>query len=226
VTFADRAVFVRIAGRFPIPATKAGVAFPSFAAHDDSVDGDRPFAPCPFAPRPTGPALIPEDVVMRWTIRLSLMLIVFAVGYGLGRVDTGRSSALIAQEAVSGPTEETARKIQTANDALKAALEGLKNESLYNPATKGMNVTAVLAGGVDAIDDLESGRGVDPETFAALYADLAVDEVAQHLAKDVEGRLTYKNKLVRIYPVSRLKRLNTQRAILAGEIQKPRAENP
>ncbi|MDZ4685807.1 MAG: hypothetical protein SH850_12130 [Planctomycetaceae bacterium] len=162
---------------------------------------------------------------MRWTIRLSLVLLVFGVGYGLGHLDTGRQSALRAQDAATGPTEETARKIQAANDALKAALEGLKNESLYNPATKGMNVYAVLSGGIDAIDDLESGRGVDPETFASLYSDMAVDEVAQHLAKDAEGRLTYKNKLVRIYPISRLKKMQTQRLIFAGEIQQKRGDN-
>lgn len=161
---------------------------------------------------------------MRWTVRVCAALAVLALGYGLGRLDSGRPGMLDAQDAVTGPTEETARKIQIASDALKAALEGLKNESLYNPATKGMNVYAVLNGGIDAIDDLESGRGVDPETFAALYCDLAVDEVAQHLAKDVEGRLTFKNKLVRIYPISRLKKQHTQRLILAGELQKPRSE--
>lgn len=159
---------------------------------------------------------------MRWTIRLGAALLVFAVGYGVGRLDTGRSGSLGAQDPSTGPSEETARKIQAANDSLKIALEALKNESLYNPATKGMNVYAVLSGGVDAIDDLESGRGVDPETFAGLYADLAVDEIAQHLAKDVEGRLTYKNKLVRIYPVSRLKKMQGQRLVLTGEIPKTR----
>ena len=162
---------------------------------------------------------------MRWTIRLSLALLVFAVGYGVGRLDTDRQSTLRAQDPVTGPSEEVARKIQIANDALKVAVEGLKNESLYNPATKGLNVYATLAGGLDAVDDLESGRGVDPETFAGLYADLAIDEVAQHLAKDSEGRLTYKNKLVRIYPISRLKKMHTQRQILAGEIQAKRTED-
>jgi hypothetical protein len=167
----------------------------------------------------------PKDFAMRWTIRLSLALLVFAVGYGVGRLDTDRQSTLRAQDPVTGPSEEVARKIQIANDALKVAVEGLKNESLYNPATKGLNVYATLAGGLDAVDDLESGRGVDPETFAGLYADLAIDEVAQHLAKDSEGRLTYKNKLVRIYPISRLKKMHTQRQILAGEIQAKRTED-
>jgi hypothetical protein len=156
---------------------------------------------------------------MRWTVRLSVMLGVLVCGYALGRLDSGQAVLLRAQEEAAGPTDETARKILAANDALRAAMDGLRNESRYNPATKGMNVYAILAGGMDAMDDLESGRGVDPETFAALYADLANDEVAPHLSKDAEGRLTYKNKLVRIYPISRLKRMHTQRLILAGEIQ-------
>ena len=74
------------------------------------------------------------------------------------------------------------------------------------------NSFLVSTGGGDAVADLESGRGVDPETFAALYADLATDEIAQHLAKDGEGRLTYKGKLVRIYPIARLKELFTKRS--------------
>ncbi|MCH7688590.1 MAG: hypothetical protein IH899_18235 [Planctomycetes bacterium] len=88
----------------------------------------------------------------------------------------------------------------------------LQQENVYNSATKGLNSFLVSTGGGDAVADLESGRGVDPETFAALYADLATDEVAQHLAKDEEGRLTYKGKLVRIYPIARLKELFTKRS--------------
>ncbi|OYW19063.1 MAG: hypothetical protein B7Z55_09565 [Planctomycetales bacterium 12-60-4] len=138
----------------------------------------------------------------------------------------GRHNALVtsgqvsAQDDSSGPSEESQRKIQAANDALKVAMEGLKAESLYNPATQGMNVYGVLSGGLDAIDDLEAGRGVDPETFAGLYAGLALDDVQQHLSKDAEGRLTYKNKLVRIYPITRLKRQHAKRLVLTGEVQK------
>ena len=39
------------------------------------------------------------------------------------------------------------------------------------------------------------------------------------LGYDAEGRLTYQNKVVRIYPVSRLKKLNAQRRVLIGEVK-------
>lgn len=160
---------------------------------------------------------------MRWYARLTMVVGVLSLGYVLGRLDAG-SALAIGQETPAGPSEEAARKVLAANEALKLAMDALKNESLYVPATRPMNVYGILSGGVNAIDDLEAGRGVDPETFAALYADQAIDEVAQHLSKDSEGRLTYKNKLIRIYPVSRLKKNMSQRQILSGEVQSKAAE--
>jgi hypothetical protein len=159
--------------------------------------------------------------VSRRLLQLCILGVVLTVGYVWGRWDgSDGPNSLAAQDPVAGPSEESQRKIQAANDALKVAMEGLKAESLYNPATQGMNVYGVLTGGIDAIDDLESGRGVDPETFAGLYSDLALDDVQQHLSKDAEGRLTYKNKLVRIYPITRLKRQHAKRMVLTGEVQK------
>ena len=58
--------------------------------------------------------------------------------------------------------------------------------------------------------------GVDPETFAALYAGLASPEVRQSLARDAQGRLTYKNKVIRMYPIARLKQAFLERDRLAG----------
>jgi len=140
-------------------------------------------------------------------------------------MDFNSGSAIRAQDAdMAGPSEETTKKIQLANDALKAATESLKNESLYVAATKPINVLGVLSGGINAVDDLESGRGVDPETFAALYADEATDDVKQHLGKDEDGRLTYKNKVVRIYPISRLKKMQAQRKVITGEAKAVRPE--
>jgi hypothetical protein len=146
-----------------------------------------------------------------------------AGGYLWGRLDATVRHTAFAQEPEAGPSEETAKKIQAANEALKGAVEALKNESRYTVATKSINVYGVMTGGLNAMDDLESGRGVDPETFAALYAGEANDEVAQHLSKDEEGRLTYKNRVIRIYPVSRLKKLSAQRLVLTGEAQLPSA---
>lgn len=157
---------------------------------------------------------------MSRTIAHGLALtIAIAIGYSWGRTEATSVGLVSAQEAQdAGPSSETQRKIQAANDALKVAMEGLKSETRYNPATKGMNVYAVLCGGLDAVDDLESGRGVDPDTFAALYAGQASDEVQPHIGQDADGRLTYKNKLVRLYPVTRLKRLAQQRMVFTGEI--------
>ena len=78
-------------------------------------------------------------------------------------------------------------------------MQVLSDEKRYVPAIQGLNAFATSAGGVDAVADLESGQGVDPETFAGLYAGQALAEVAEHLGRDAEGHLTYKNKIVRIY---------------------------
>jgi len=159
-------------------------------------------------------------------LRIGFVCGLLALGYVCGRVDALLTSPLTAQEQPALPSEETSKKILTANDALRGAMDALKNESRYVPATKSMNVFGIMVGGVNAVDDLESGGGVDPETFAALYAGDATDEIAQHLSKDEDGRLTYKNRPIRIYPVSRLKKLYGQRLILSGEVQAPKSARP
>lgn len=75
----------------------------------------------------------------------------------------------------------------------------------------GVNYFAASVGGVNAERDLEEGRGVDPETFAALYAELASPKVAQHLDYDEQGRMRYKKNVIRIYSRDRLKLLFQQR---------------
>jgi hypothetical protein len=149
--------------------------------------------------------------------KLLILGAILGTGYLWGRYDAVLISEVSAQDS-STPADETQRKIQAANDALKIAMEALKAESLYTPATRNMNVYGVLTGGLNAVDDLESGRGVDPETFADLYSGQASDEVLGHLGKDDQGRLTYKNKIVRLYPVSRLKRDYNKRLLMTGEV--------
>ncbi len=129
-----------------------------------------------------------------------------------------------AEAKAEGPqlSDETEGKIKAAAAALNAAMEALKQEQLYNPATKGLNTFAILSGRVETLKDLESGRGVDPETFAALYCDLATDEVAEKLGRDQENRLTYAGKVIKMYPVSRLRSLYASRAVFTGEeLSKP-----
>jgi hypothetical protein len=152
------------------------------------------------------------------------MLGVLMVGYLAGRWDAEPAAAK-AQEAAA-LSDDSAKRIQAVNDAMKAAAESLSAESRYVPATKSLNTYAILVGGLDVVADLESGRGVDPETFAALYAGDATDEVQQHLGKDENGQLTYKSNVVRLYSVSRLQRMLTQRKINTGELRANAAAAP
>lgn len=160
--------------------------------------------------------------------RLAFGAALVGLGYLLGSCSPFAPAR--AQDADSRPSEEAAKKITEANEKLKAAVETLKLESRYESATRHVNSYSVLVGGVNAKEDLESGHGVDPETFAALYT-AAYDlkklnikdesladwvEIAK-LDYDAEGRLTYDGKVVRIYSVSRLKKLRAQRLVLIGE---------
>jgi len=161
-----------------------------------------------------------------WLGGLALLM----VGYLLGSLRVLDPQRLLAQGAGAPPKldllDETQQKVRAAADALRAAADALTNEQKYQPATKGLNVFAILTGGRNVIDDLENGAIVDPETFAALYADLAVDQVAVHLGRDEENRLTYKGKVIKIYPVSVLQRQYVLRSSLTGEELTPSPVNP
>ena len=141
-----------------------------------------------------------------------------AVGYVLGMSAAFAPKPLRAQAAQveGGPSEESRKKLQEAFAAIKAAAETLEQENLYVPATTVLNVFSVTAGGLNAVQDLEDGRGVDPETFAALYAGEAKPEVKEHLDFDEQGRLTYKGKVIRIYPKQRMKRIFQERTRYMG----------
>lgn len=140
-----------------------------------------------------------------------------ALGYAVGVTGLGVPQTLRAQDQVAGPSEEATQQIRAAYQSLEAATLPLRQENRYAPATRGVNAFAVTVGGINAMEDLETNRGVDPETFAGLYAGMATDEVAEHLDRDEQGRLTYKNRVVRMYPISRLKKLFADRAIIAGD---------
>jgi hypothetical protein len=149
-------------------------------------------------------------LVSRGAVGLGLLL----AGYVLG--STGVLSPTWAQQ----PPEllpETVEKVKAAYNALSLAGSTLQQEKAYVPAMKGVNAFAILAGGLDAKQDLESGRGVDPETFAALYAGLASDDIKKDIDRDEQNRVTYKGKVVQMYPIVRLKQLFEARAKLTGE---------
>lgn len=123
-------------------------------------------------------------------------------------------AAAVQPGAVS---DDAQKKITAAFEALKAAREALEADSRYTSATSTMNVFGILSGGLNAVEDLESGRGVDPETFAALYADLGSEPVKTKLTKDDKGRLVYNGKLIQMYPISRLRKTFDARGALSGE---------
>jgi len=151
-------------------------------------------------------------------------LALVAVGYVLGStdlLDLNRSSAqapdlLDVDDAMQQVdiSDDTVKQLQTIHEYLSSAMESLRAEGKYVPATEDMNPYLILTGGGNAIDDLERGTGVDPLTFAGLYSGRAVREVEDELRRDEQGRLLYKNNLVRMYSVDRLqKRHDNMQAI-------------
>ena len=140
-----------------------------------------------------------------------------SAGIVLGAVAASPLGPVTAQEAAAPATdisEANAEKIKQASDALATAQVALEQDLLYKPAVQGLNAYAVLSGGVDAIEDLENGRGVDPITFAGIYAGREIDEVTPHLKRAANDRLTYKGKLVRMYPPERMKELVAKQAAI------------
>lgn len=117
-----------------------------------------------------------------------------------------------------------------------ADVEGFLTAIKFNrPAASTTNYFAVSVGGVDAIRDLEEGRGVDPGTLGALYAGYALPEVARHLNLKFErggkiridapdGRLRYKGTVVRMYSPMRLRELYALRKSLNDEDDRKRTK--
>lgn len=159
-----------------------------------------------------------EESLMSYSLKIAGAVCCLAMAFGAGVSWQQAAVPRIAaqDEQFEAPSDDTVKKIVVAYDSLRAAMEGLKQEQKYVPATKSLNPYGVIVGGLDVVADLESGRGVDPYTFAALYAGDATDEIATHLTKDDEGRLMYKNRVIRMYPISRFKKLEGQRISLTS----------
>ena len=168
---------------------------------------------------------------MRTTATITGSLVLLTIGYALGVSQILSPAVLLAQagkgktrgagdSAAAQPlTEESKTKIKAAADALKAAMDSLQAEGKYSEqqAVKGLNAFSILTGGNNSFKELESGGGVDPETFAALYAGLATDKVVVNLGRDAEGKLTYKGRVVRMYPISAIRAAYLRRAEVTGE---------
>lgn len=145
------------------------------------------------------------------------VLSIFGLGFLAGTMQWSAQSTAVAQFEDDGASEEVAKSITAAYSALQTVRSNLNQEGRYTPATKILNATALMAGGIDAMADLESGKGVDPETFGGLYAGQATDEVSIDLDTDENGRLTYKGKVIRMYSIERLKNFYKERLKFAGE---------
>jgi len=145
---------------------------------------------------------------------LSCLGLVFA-GYVFGSLQFDRPSLLRAEPQADSLPNAIRDKLRETDRILAETMQVLQDDKRYVPAIQGLNAFATSAGGVDAVADLESGQGVDPETFAGLYAGQALAEVAEHLGRDAEGHVTYKNKIVRIYSVTRMRQVFAARAEFA-----------
>ena len=108
-------------------------------------------------------------------------------------------------------SKETLEKIKSANDALIAAMEALKNEGKYAAASDIPNATLILSGGGNSLQDLENGLGVDPETYCLLYANLGAVEILDKLTTDDQGRLLYNNKVVKLLSPEKMKSVGARR---------------
>jgi len=152
---------------------------------------------------------------MRAIARSLFCLGFLLAGYFIGSLQLGRPSLLHAEQQAEPLPNVIRDRLRDTDRNLSETMQVLQDEKRYVPAIQGLNAFATSVGGVDAVADLESGQGVDPETFAGLYAGQALAEVAEHLARDAEGHMTYKNKIVRVYSSMRLRQLFSLRGEFA-----------
>jgi hypothetical protein len=133
------------------------------------------------------------------------------LGYLAGSAGLPLSGRVTAQD--KNPVDD---KIKIAHQALNEAADALKTENRYDAVTSGTNAFLVLAGGGNAREDLNGSNGVDPETFAALYADKAIPEIKDQLSFDDQKRLTFNGKVIQMYSKSRLSQVYAERLRLSG----------
>ena len=164
---------------------------------------------------------------MRAIARSLSCLGLLLAGYVVGSLQLTRPSFLQAEQQAEPLPNAIRDRLRDTDRNISETMQVLQDEKRYVPAIQGLNAFATSVGGVDAVADLESGQGVDPETFAGIYAGQALAEVAEHLARDGEGHMTYKNKIIRVYSSTRLRQLFAMRAefgpVGAAPIKRPSA---
>jgi hypothetical protein len=144
---------------------------------------------------------------MRWARQFVYCFALFTAGYAAAWLPVSGTATLRAQSRSDAGASPVQERVRDADRAMADAMQALQDEKAYVPVISGLNAFAVSVGGVDAVADLESGQGVDPETFAGLYAGQVLPDLADRFSRDAEGRLTYRNKVVRMYNAVRLKQL-------------------
>ena len=149
--------------------------------------------------------------------------VLFAAGYAVATFSGQSPRPLQAQQEGGTPySEDVLQAYHKAYKSVREVTNLFVAGGQSTSASGGLNFFAASVGGIDAEKDLEEGRGVDPETFAGLYADMATPKIAEHLDYDELGRLRYKKNVVRIYSRDRLKQLFDKRDQL--EIQSADSE--
>lgn len=147
---------------------------------------------------------------------LALSLAMWTVGYWCGQgAWPVASSQLTAQDGAAGLSDETSGKIKAAHESLKAAMDALQQDGKYEGISDTPNAYLILAGGGNAMEDLQSGQGVDPESFAALYSKAVKPEILDSLTTDDQGRVLYNDQLVRLYSRTRLEKMAAERTKLS-----------
>ncbi len=146
---------------------------------------------------------------------LAFGLGMLVLGYCCGSGALPGSATVTAQDVDASLSEETATKVLAAHESLKAAMDALMQDGKYEGLSDTPNAFLVLSGGGNAMEDLQSGQGVDPETFAALYARKVKPEVLDALTTDEQGRLLHNDQLVRLYSRTRLEKMFAERTKLS-----------
>jgi len=139
---------------------------------------------------------------------------VLSLGYLAGISGLFQSNHVTAQD--KAPATKPNIKLAAAFTALNEAAESLKADGQYETITQGTNAFLILSGGGSAKADLESGSGVDPETYGALYAGLVAPEIVDQITKDNNGRLLFNGQTIQMYSKSKLQRVYANRLKLAG----------
>ncbi len=146
---------------------------------------------------------------------LAFGLAMLTVGYWCGSGTMTLQSNATAQDEDVGLSDDTAAKVQAAHESIKSAMDALQQDGKYEGITEAPNAFLVLCGGGNAMEDLQSGLGVDPESFAAIYAGRVKPEVNDALTTDEQGRKLYNDQLVRLYSRTRLEKMFAERTKLS-----------